>query len=199
MNKLEENIMNFQNEINNDIKFLAQSEIRLKILDELAQTPDNIRGLVKRTEITYSSVSSNLIKLENHNHIQKIDDRYYINPITEIYYTTLREFQKSVELINDFDTFWTKHNIDQLSVESIKRLTDLKKEKQNKAEKIENWIDYLLKAFQIEKMETDLNKLSFRKSESVSIFDEEAIPSEYKKEVVSVSIDKTEIKKAIKE
>lgn len=126
MNKLEENIMNFQNEINNDIKFLAQSEIRLKILDELAQTPDNIRGLVKRTEITYSSVSSNLIKLENHNHIQKIDDRYYINPITEIYYTTLREFQKSVELINDFDTFWTKHNIDQLSVESIKRLTDLK-------------------------------------------------------------------------
>ena len=48
-------------------------------------------------------------------------------------------------------------------------------------------------------METDLNKLSFRKSESVSIFDEEAIPSEYKKEVVSVSIDKTEIKKAIKE
>lgn len=83
--------------------------------------------------------------------------------------------------------------------EEIKRLTDLKKEKQNKAEKIENWIDYLLKAFQIEKMETDLNKLSFRKSESVSIFDEEAIPSEYKKEVVSVSIDKTEIKKAIKE
>ncbi|WP_407413055.1 helix-turn-helix transcriptional regulator [Methanobrevibacter sp.] len=121
--------MNFQNEINNDIKFLAQSEIRLKILSELNEHPDNIRGIVKRTEITYSSVSSNLSKLEHNNHIQKIDNKYYVNPITEIYYTALMDFKKSVELINNYNSFWAKHNIDQLSVESIKRLTDLKDSK----------------------------------------------------------------------
>lgn len=129
MNTMEEIKMNFQNEINNDIKFLAQSEIRLEILSELNKKPDNIRGLVKRTENTYSSVSSNLTKLEHNNHIQKVDNKYYVNPITEIYYATLMDFKKSVELINDYNTFWTKHNIDQLSVESIKRLTDLKDSK----------------------------------------------------------------------
>lgn len=121
--------MNFQNAINNDIKFLAQSEIRLKILDELNEHPDNIRGLVKRTEITYSSVSNNLSKLEQNNHIRKIDNKYYVTPLTEIYYTTLMDFKKSVELINNYKSFWAKHNIDQLSVESIKRLTDLKDSK----------------------------------------------------------------------
>ena len=126
---MEEIKMNFQNEINNDIKFFAQSEIRLEILSELNKKPDNIRGLVKRTENTYSSISSNLTKLEHNNHIQKVDNKYYVNPITEIYYTTLMDFKKSVELINNYDTFWAKHNIDQLSVESIKRLTDLKDSK----------------------------------------------------------------------
>lgn len=126
---MEEIKMNFQNEINEDIKFLAQSEIRLEILSELNEHPDNIRGLVKRTENTYSSVSSNLIKLEHHNHIEKIDNKYYVNPITEIYYTTLMDFKKSVELINNYHSFWAKHDIDQLSVESIKRLTDLKDSK----------------------------------------------------------------------
>lgn len=64
--------MNFQNEINNDIKFLAQSEIRLKILNELYEHPNNVRGLVKETEITYSSVSSNVSKLEQNRHIKKL-------------------------------------------------------------------------------------------------------------------------------
>ena len=51
------------NEINSDIRFLAKSEIRLKILSELYDCPDNVRGLVNRTAITYSSVSSNVNQL----------------------------------------------------------------------------------------------------------------------------------------
>ena len=58
--KLEEKKMNIHNEINNDIKFLAKSEIRLKILSELYAQPNNVRGLVKKTNITYSSISSNI-------------------------------------------------------------------------------------------------------------------------------------------
>ena len=52
--------MHVDNEINNEIRFLAQSEIRMKILSELYKHPDDVRGLVKKTNITYSSVSSNI-------------------------------------------------------------------------------------------------------------------------------------------
>lgn len=118
--------MNITNDINNDIKFLTQSEIRLKILSELYKEPDNVRGLVKKTEITYSSVSNNILKLEKKNHITKIRKKYHINPMTEIYFKTLMDFKNSVEIVNGFDTFWNRHNLNQLNISSIKRITDLK-------------------------------------------------------------------------
>jgi hypothetical protein len=47
-------------------------------------------------------------------------------------------------------------------------------------------------------MQTEINELSYRKSEAVVFTDEEAIPAEYKKEKITISVDKTEIKKALK-
>ena len=118
--------MNFHNEINNDIKFLAKSEIRLKILSELYVQPNNVRGLVKKTNITYSSVSSNIAKLEQNDHIKKINKKYHLNPMSEIYFKTLMDFKNSVDLIRDYDGFWDKHDLNQLSMDSLKNITDLK-------------------------------------------------------------------------
>ena len=122
----ESNKMDKDNDINNDIKFLAKSEIRLKILSELNEEPDNVRGLVKKTKITYSSVSSNIGKLEKRNYIKKVNKKYYVNPMTEVYFNSLMEFKHSVDLINTYDAFWDKHNLNQLSIESVKNITDLK-------------------------------------------------------------------------
>jgi len=118
-----------QNEINSDIRFLAKSEIRLKILSELDNYPDNVRGLVKRTEITYSSISSNVNKLEENNYIKKIKNKYHINPMAKIYFNTLMEFKNSVDIINDFNSFWYKHDLNQLSIDAVKNITDLKDSK----------------------------------------------------------------------
>lgn len=123
---LEDQKMNINNDINNDIKFLAKSEIRLRILSELDKEPNNVRGLVRNTNIAYSSVSSNIGKLEKNNHITKIENKYYINPMTEVYLKTLIDFKNSVDMVNNYDAFWNKHNLNQLSITSIKRITDLK-------------------------------------------------------------------------
>lgn len=113
------------NNINDDLRFLAQSEIRLKILSELDKCPNNVRGLVETTQITYSSVASNLNKLEKKNHIKKINKKFHINPMTEIYFKTLMDFKKSIELINNYSSFWGKHNIELLNLESIRNITAL--------------------------------------------------------------------------
>ncbi|WP_405306355.1 helix-turn-helix transcriptional regulator [Methanobrevibacter sp.] len=118
--------MNITDNIDNDIKFLAKSEIRLKILGELDKKPNNVRGIVKKTNIAYSSVSSNMSKLESNNYISKVENKYYINPMTQVYFKTLMDFKNSVELVNNYDAFWNKHNLNQLSITSIKRITDLK-------------------------------------------------------------------------
>ena len=121
--------MTLHNDINSEIKFLAKSEIRLKILSELHKKPNDVRGLVKKTNITYSSVSSNIIKLEKNNYIEKVKKNYRIKPMAKIYFNTLMEFKSSVDLINEYDSFWDRHNIEELSISSVKSITDLKHSK----------------------------------------------------------------------
>ena len=81
----------------------------------------------------------------------------------------------------------------------IKRLMELKSSHDKKIASADKQIDYLLKLFKIDKLKTEINELSYRKSEAVVLVDETLIPTEFKKEKISVSIDKTEIKKALKE
>ncbi len=118
--------MNINNDINNDIQFLAKSEIRLKILSELNDEPNNVRGLVKKTNMAYSSISNNIGKLEKNNYISKVENKYHVNPMTEVYFKTLMDFKVSVDLVNEYEAFWYKHNLNQLSLASIKRITYLK-------------------------------------------------------------------------
>ena len=113
-------------ELNENLKFLTKSEIRLKILSELEKEPLSIKELVEKTNITYSSVSSNVNKLEKLNHIEKYDNVYYINPISQIYFKSLMDFKYSIDMIIDYDEFWSQHNINNLSLESIQNITDLK-------------------------------------------------------------------------
>ncbi|MBQ2831487.1 winged helix-turn-helix domain-containing protein [Methanobrevibacter sp.] len=118
--------MHIDNEIDNEIRFLAQSEIRLKILSELNKRPNNVRGLVKTTKITYSSVSSNITKLEENNYITKVGTKYHVDPMAKIYFKTLMDFKKSIEIINNYDSFWDKHDLKLMSIDSIRNINDLK-------------------------------------------------------------------------
>jgi hypothetical protein len=61
-----------------------------------------------------------------------------------------------------------------------------------------NILSGAMQQFGVEKIETPLLKLSFRKSEAVEIVDEKSIPGQYKTERITIAISKTEIKDAIK-
>ena len=78
-----------------------------------------------------------------------------------------------------------------------KRLTALAKQAENNAGSMKNYLDEQLKRMNIKKMDTELFKLSYRKSDSVNVIDLDAVPEEYKR--ITIALDKTAIKKAIKD
>lgn len=80
----------------------------------------------------------------------------------------------------------------------IDRLLAKKKANDQKQMKIEEYLDFNLKAMGITKLETALFKFSYRKSESVVIDDLELIPEAYKRVKTTVDADKTTIKSALK-
>ena len=78
-----------------------------------------------------------------------------------------------------------------------KRLTELAKQAENNADSMKNYLDEQFKRMNIKKMDTELFKLSYRKSDSVNVIDLDAVPEEYKR--ITIAPDKTAIKKAIKD
>lgn len=111
--------------IDDDLMFIVKSEIRLKILTELSIKPQSITEIVKKTNMAYSSVSNNISKLEDKNHVKKENKKYELSPMTKIYFNQLMEFKKSLDVIENFDSLWDKHDLTYLNNDAIKNITEL--------------------------------------------------------------------------
>lgn len=111
--------------IDNKMMFIVKSEIRLKILTELNTRPQTVKEIVDNTNMVYSSVSNNINRLELKDHVQKIDRLYEITPMTKLHFNQLMEFKKSIDVIKNFDSFWSEHEIKYLNNELIENITEL--------------------------------------------------------------------------
>lgn len=80
------------------------------------------------------------------------------------------------------------------NVEAIKkekdRLNKLEKSYKTNKDKIKEWLSYNLQDVWIEKLETELYKISFRKSKQVEILNEDIIPQDFFITKTTKSLDK---------
>ena len=80
----------------------------------------------------------------------------------------------------------------------IKRLQQAKKTREKAIERLKANIEMAMTTFEVDKIETPLIKISFRKSESVEVEDVNNLPALYKVVKVSETADKLKIKDALK-
>lgn len=77
-----------------------------------------------------------------------------------------------------------------------KRLSEIASYYKNRSERIKQSVAWAMQSHGIEKIETNMFRLSFRKSESVEISDVESLPIDYV--VIKKQADKKKIKEALK-
>jgi len=80
----------------------------------------------------------------------------------------------------------------------IKRLQQAKKVREKAIERLKANIEMAMITFEVDKIETPLIKISFRKSESVEVENVNQLPNEYKVIKLTETADKFKIKDAIK-
>ena len=80
----------------------------------------------------------------------------------------------------------------------IKRLQQAKKTREKAIDRLKDNIEHAMDLFEVDKIETPLIKISFRKSESVEVTDVNELPNEYKVIKLTETADKLKIKDAIK-
>lgn len=83
-------------------------------------------------------------------------------------------------------------------LEESLRIKQLADSYEKKMKNIEKSMDFFLNAYNKKEFNTELYKLSYRKSESVEILNENALPKEFIKEKITTAPDKTAIKEALK-
>jgi hypothetical protein len=81
----------------------------------------------------------------------------------------------------------------------IKRLQNLKKQREKASEYLKERIKHAMDLFSIEEIKTPLVKINFRKSETVEVNDVNQLPAAYKVVKVTEQADKIAIKAALKD
>lgn len=111
--------------VEDELKFLTNSEIRLKVLVDLLGGPLKVRDINRNSLLSYSSVSSNVHKLCNEGYVEKIHNSFQLTNLGLIYITILMDFHDVVTTISEFSDFWLDHDISSLSLDDLKKLSSL--------------------------------------------------------------------------
>ena len=114
------NFLNFQD----DLKFLINSEIRLKILGCLYNSSASIKEIEEKTGYSYSSILDNINKLEQRKFIFSIDDKFYLFNKTKIKLTNVLSFNKTCSFLREKSDFLNYSLID-INIDTTKDLSAL--------------------------------------------------------------------------
>lgn len=98
-------------EIQDEIKFLSNSESRLKVLTSLINESLSIKDINEKTDISYSSISGIISKLEQESYIKKKNNCYCLTNIGRIKIHYLLSCNKSLNIIDELSEFFNNHNV----------------------------------------------------------------------------------------
>lgn len=118
--------MYYHDYVKEQLRFLNNSEIRLRILAYLSKKPFSLADFKNSSFVSYSSISSNVYKLTDEGFVEKIDkNNFRLTNIGKIYLISLMEFHDTINTVNNFSDFWLDHDVQALSSKYLKRISQL--------------------------------------------------------------------------
>lgn len=105
-----------------NVKFTANSFVRLKILATLFVKPQNMKDITDETSLSYSSISSNMHELELRNFVYRENNKYYLTNSAKVRIKNILELNRIICLTNEFFNILDGHIVDMIPNESVVEL-----------------------------------------------------------------------------
>lgn len=121
VNENQECMENYET-ISEEIKYITNSLVRLKILATLYEQPLNMKDINRTTGLSYSSISSNMFGLELGGFIYRSGNLYHISNTTELYVSNILELKYTINLFNKFFNILDAHIVDMIPEKSVAQL-----------------------------------------------------------------------------
>ncbi len=148
MNENKNYLKNYDN-ISEDVKYAANSIIRLKILASLFENPQNMKELADNTKLNYSSISTTLNGLELKDFVYRESNKYFLSNSLKVQMQNVLELKEVVNLLNKFFNIIDGHIVDMIPNQSVAELYLLDKAELLESDgidvyKINNFIENVL-------------------------------------------------------
>jgi predicted transcriptional regulator len=121
---LGKDLNDFKN-IQKEIKFLTNSDNRLKILHCLLNSPQTLKGIHERTGLNNSSISINVSSLESNGYVVNRNDIFYLTNASKLILTNIFYLNKSVNFLDRNADFFNMHKLDNLKFNALKDISSL--------------------------------------------------------------------------
>ena len=108
--------------VSEEVKYLNNSLIRLKILAILYEAPLSMKDLNNSTGLSYSSISSNMHHLELNGHVYRHSNKYYLSNSARLHIEQIMELGSIIKLLNEFFNILDKHLVKMIPNQSVAEL-----------------------------------------------------------------------------
>lgn len=105
--------------ISDDVKYITNSMVRLKILATLYNHPQNIKDVSKITGISYSSVSNNMHDLENGGYVHRESNKYALSNSMRLQIKNILEVNELMGMIDRFFNIIEHHVVEIIPEDSV--------------------------------------------------------------------------------
>lgn len=130
-----DNILNFYEEVKEDLKFFGISSVRVKIMITLMDGPKKTSQLRELTGIPSSTISHGISGLEKQRIVSRNVDNYYLSEIGQILALKLEDMIKTLTVLKKFQNLWLNHEINDIPNELLMNIGDLSDSEFIEAEK----------------------------------------------------------------
>ena len=114
--------LNDYNTISEDVKFVSNSLIRLKVLKALYEKPSNMKELSVDTKLGYSSISGVLHGLELKKMVYRKSNKYYLVNLLKLQVKNILEFSVTANLLDRIFNIVEGHEIDEIPKKSVEEM-----------------------------------------------------------------------------
>lgn len=119
MDKSNKRYLDDYEKVADEIKFLTNSIIRLKILNCIFKKPHSMKEINMKTKLSYSSISSNIHGLEVEGYVYRDLNKYYSSNVVKLFLMNIFDLNNTISLLNNFFNFFDSHIIKNISKKSI--------------------------------------------------------------------------------
>jgi len=149
------NILNFYEEVKDDLKSQSTSSVRIKIMISLSEGPKKTKDLKELTGMQSSTILHGINELEKQDLVSREGDKFFLTEIGKIMVLKLIDMVKTSISLKKFQKLWLNHEIDNIPLDLLMDIGNLSNSQLITSDNIdvfkihENFVNILLQSKEI--------------------------------------------------